>query len=262
LILPAAVMADTFTDDFESYTAGTFPSANWQDAGTVAPEGTPPNPSVTVGMTTNAFGQPTQALHLDDSWVGASSGVFRSVATASHYRLSMDVRTDRFAHDAQNDPSDWPWALMVAKYTDVIHPGAWNSLGLYGAGVSQEFKAYAIRADGFEEDIPLGLPLALGEWYRVQMDVDAEVGAIRNRVWDIDDNTLLLDATVTATGWLPTDGIFDAVTINQGERSATSSGDAWVDNVLIRAIPEPSATTAVLLGSLLLVGLRRRFSRL
>ena len=212
----AAAAANTFTDDFESYAAGSFPSANWSDASGVAPYGTlpPPNPSCTVGVTTDAFGQPTQALHLDASWIGAASGIYRAVPTAQQYSLSMDLRTDTFAQGAQSDPSDWPWMLGVSKYDANLQPGGWNSLQIYGTDLDHDFRAYAINASAGEQDLPLGLAEEAGVWYRVQIDVDAQAGSIRNRVWSIATGTLLVDATVTASGWLPADGVFDSVTIN------------------------------------------------
>jgi hypothetical protein len=260
LAVGGTAAADTFFDDFESYAVGSFPSANWLDTGAIAPDGVlpPPNPSCTVGVTTDAFGQPTQALHLDASWVGAVSGIYRAVATMPQYTLSMDIRTDVFAQGAQSDPTDWPWMLGVSKYDANLQPGGWNSLMIYGTDLSQDFRAYAINASGSEEDLPLGLPEGAGVWYRVQIDVDAQSGAIRNRVWDSATSLLLVDTTVTASGWQPTDGLFDSVTINQGELSATTSADAWVDNVSIIAVPEPGSLTAAALGGAMLVGRRRR----
>src|SRR5262245_25633919 len=87
----AAALAGTFSDDFEPYAVGSFPAANWTDTGQVSPFGVqpPPNPSCTVGLTTDAFGQPTQALHLDGSWVGSASGIYRTVQSVSQYSLSM-----------------------------------------------------------------------------------------------------------------------------------------------------------------------------
>jgi hypothetical protein len=262
LVASATARADLFADNFESYAAGTFPTPNWVDTATVAPFSTvaPPNPSCAVGLTTDAFGMPTQALHLDGSWVGAASGVYRAVSPGTQYSLSMDVRTDAFATDAQSDPSDWPWMLGVSKYSAAEQPGGWNSLMMYGTDLSHDFRAYAIRADASEEDFPLGLSIVAGVWYRVQIDVDSSIGVIRNRVWDSATSALLLDTTLTASTWLPADGMFDSVTINQGELSALTSADAWVDNVSISVIPEPSTMLAATLAVLLIPAMRRRLA--
>jgi hypothetical protein len=262
LVSSTATAADLFTDNFESYGAGTFPAANWFDTGTIAPIGlvAPPNPSCTVGVTTDAFGLPTQALHLDASWVGAASGIYRAVSSGTQYSLSMDVRTDAFATGSSYDPTDWPWMLGVSKYSATVHPGGWNSLMIYGTDLSQDFRAYAIKADATEEDLPLGLPMLAGVWYRAQIDVDSSIGSIRNRVWDSATSTLLLDSTVFASNWLPGDGMFDSVTINQGELSAMTSADAWVDNVSITVVPEPSTMLAGTLAALFMTAMRRRLS--
>jgi hypothetical protein len=250
LAVCGSATADIFNDNFESYAVGSFPSANWLDTGAVSPIGgqPPPNPSCTVGITTDAFGQLTQALHLDASWVGAVSGIYRAVPTVQQYTLSMDVRTDVFAQGAQYNPTDWPWMLGASKYDPNRQPGGWNSLMIYGADLSQDFRAYAIDASANEEDLPLGLGEQAGGWYRVQIDVDAQAGSIRNRVWQSANSTLLLDTTVTASGWQPTDGLFDSVTINQGELTALTSADAWIDNVSITTVPEPGALTLLALG--------------
>src|SRR5262249_51873258 len=150
---------------------GSFPAANWIDTGQIAPYGAlpPPNPSCTVGLTTDAFGQPTQALHLDGSWVGSASGIYRAVQTVSQYSLSMDVRTDLFATGATDNPSDWPWMMGVSRYDAGEQAGGWHSLQMYGTDMSQDFRAYGISDQG-EEDFPLGLSILPGVWYRVQLD--------------------------------------------------------------------------------------------
>lgn len=252
--LAAPAGAGTYADDFEAYAPGAFPAANWIDTGTVAPFGTlpPPNPSCTVGVTNDAFGQPTRALHLDGSWVGSASGIYRSVTPGAAYTLSMDVRTDAFADGATDNPSDWPWMIGLSRYDAAEQAGGWHSLQMYGTDMSHDFRAYAIN-DAGQEDFPLGATIAAGVWYRVQLDIDANAGSIHSRIWNIATSTLLLDATVNATGWLPSDNVFDTVTINQGELSATTSADVWVDNVSIVRVPEPAAV-----GLLVGLGLLRR----
>lgn len=259
LLFPATAAAGTFGDTFESYAAGTFPAANWQDTGQVSPFGNlpPPNPSCVVGTTADAFGQPTQALHLDGSWVGSASGIYRAVETLPFYSLGMDVRTDVFGGGATDNPSDWPWMLGVSKYYGGEQAGGWGSLMMYGTNMSQDFRGYSIGSPG-QEDFPLGLTILPGAWYRVQIDVDAAAGSIRNRVWNLAGGNLLADATVLAGGWTPADGLFDVVTINQGELSGTGSSDVWVDNVSITATPEPAALTALGFGGLFLRRARRR----
>lgn len=252
---PTAARADLFTDNFESYAAGTFPSANWTDTGPIAPYSNsntpPPTPSCVVGQTADAFGQTTRALHLSGSWVGAASGVYRPVAHTAQYSVSMDVRTDEFASGATDNPSDWPWMMGVSRYDAAVQAGGWNSLQMYGTDLARDFRAYGIN-DAGQQDFELGLPILAGVWYRVQIDVDADGGSIRNRIWDIAGGALLADTTTSVAGWLPTDNVFDVVTINQGELSALTSADVWVDNVSINAIPEPGSIALGLLGGLLL----------
>ncbi|MDX2199531.1 MAG: PEP-CTERM sorting domain-containing protein [Phycisphaerae bacterium] len=256
LSLSAFATAGGIVDNFESYAAGTFPAANWQDTGPISPTSLvpPPNPSCTVGTTLDAFGNPTQALHLDPSWVGSASGIYRAVPSDAAYSLRMDVRTDQFATGATGNASDWPWMMGVSRFDANTQAGGWNSLQMYGTDLSQDFRAYAIHSGG-ADDFPLGVLMQSGVWYSVQIDVDATTGTIRNRIWNTASNALLADATVTASAWTAADGVFDVVTINQGEISATGSADTWIDNVVVRVVPEPAALALLMLAG---IALRRR----
>lgn len=258
LTAATAAFGGTFSDDFESYGAGTFPTANWQDTGPISPSSLqpPPNPSCSVELTTDTFGQQTRALHLDASWVGSASGIYRALPAVQRYVLRMDVRTDRFGAGATDDPSDWPWMMGVSRFDASEQAGGWHSLQMYGTNLSQDFRAYAIHDQG-ADDFPLGLSMLPGKWYTVQIDVDATTGAIRTNIWDTQSSVLLADALVMASAWSTADSVFDAVTINQGELSATSSSDTWVDNVSILAVPEPVSLTMLIVG-VALAGRRSR----
>lgn len=252
LAAPAALQAAPIVDDFESYAVGAFPSAKWQDTGSNSPNGTlpPPAPSCTVGDTLDAFGQPTRALHLDNSWVGSASGIYCSVPSVSNYTVSMDVRTDAFGAGATDNASDWPWMMGVSRFDAGNQAGGWHSLQMYGTDMSHDFRAYAI-ADADYQDFPLGVAMQTAVWYRVQIDVDAISGSIRSRIWDAATSTQLADSTVQMPGWTAADSVFDVVTINQGELSAATSADVWVDNVTV-GTPEPSSVAMLAIGGLLL----------
>ncbi|MBV6457453.1 MAG: hypothetical protein HONBIEJF_00562 [Fimbriimonadaceae bacterium] len=251
----AALSAHAIIDDFETYLAGTFPSANWEDASLIAPvNGPPPNPSCVVDKTTDAFGNGTLALHLDSTWVGASSGVWRKESIAAVTELTFDFRIDSFGSGATGDVTDWAFDAMIGKARDDIHVGAWNSMQIYASNMSQDFRGYTIDSGQFEDDLPYGLKLETKKWYHVRATFDKTIGSIRSEVWDIAANALLLDATVQDAGWTLADGDFNAVSFNQGELSALESADAWIDN--INVVPEP-ATLAVL-GCALAALVRRR----
>lgn len=252
LTLSTGTLADVFTDNFESVAPGTFPSGNWSDTGPISPYSqfsAPPSPSCTVGVTTDAFGQPTRALHLDGSWTGSASGIYRSIAPATQFTVAMDVRTDTFGAGATDNPSDWPWMMGVSQYDANTQAGGWRSLQMYGTDLSQDFRGYAIYDQG-QADFPLGVVEQAGVWYHIQIDLDADQGIIRNRIWNATTSALLADTTVNAAGWLPSDNVFDCVTINQGELSALTSSDAWVDNVTIGLTPEPASLLMLAVGGM------------
>src|SRR5947209_17825812 len=83
------------SDNFESDTAGTFPTG-WLDIGAVNPDPpNPPLPSALVVNTTDAFGNPTKALSLVDA-IAQSQGIYRVVPLSSVYTSKVDVRIDRY----------------------------------------------------------------------------------------------------------------------------------------------------------------------
>ena len=68
----SSVRGDTLEEDFESYEPGTFPAPTWIDVGSLDPTPpNPPDPSVTVEVTTAPSGEGTQAL-ATSGWIGAS----------------------------------------------------------------------------------------------------------------------------------------------------------------------------------------------
>jgi hypothetical protein len=92
-------------------------------------------------------------------------------------------------------------------------------------------------------DVDLGVPAAVGTWYRVAFDLNALTGGYRARVTDVATGTLLVDRVDAFAGWLSGSGPFDAVGFFDGEGGVgvTRSNLAVVDNINVRATPEPAS---------------------
>ena len=110
--------------------------------------------------------------------------------------------------------------------------------------------------------LDLGVPVTLGTWYGVQLDLDAVAATVHSRITDAATGATLLDSVTSLLPfgpWNPAvDGVFDIEGFFAGEVTAkTTPNLAVVDNIDAR-IPEPA--TMLLLGSALAVGavVRRR----
>jgi hypothetical protein len=250
-LLGAASMARAtgVADDFESYAVGTFPSSQWSDAGAFMP--IPPVaslPSATVVSTTDAFGNPTQALAVTDQ-VAAVSGIYQAVPLSSQYSLAADMRVDRYSNNPDTVTTDWAMQLTFAQLTRTFYntPQA----GIFASSLTQGWRVFLIDStDTVFADIDLGVAATTGTWYRVGFDLDAGTGAYRVRITDIATSTLLTDTSGVFAGWTADSGRFDAVSFFDGEGSptATIGNLALVDNINVEATPVPEPSSALLLA--------------
>lgn len=258
-------------EDFESNMVGSFP-VGWSDVANVDPASTTPKPSAVVVSTTNAFGNPTRALATLPGFA-PSQGIYRSIAPSNSYSMSVDVRVDRFSDfDSNADPVacgcppgavvfDWPMQVGFSQLQGTLDPAKVPTVGLFVGAVSQSWRLFTGTANTFGEP-DLGVPVVLGTWYGLQLDLDALAGTLHSRITDVATGSTLLD-TVTSLSqfgaWDPAvDGQFNIESFLGGELSATTtSGLAVVDNINV-PIPEPAAV--MLLASALAFGaaVRRR----
>ena len=245
--LAAPARSASFTDDFESYAPGSFPSPTWSDVRLLAIPYAPV-PSAQVVATTDAQGNPTQALQTLDA-VSASQGIYTAIAPASEHDLSGDLRVDRYgalgAGAAPN--SDWPVQLGLSQ----ILPGSdvccfpTPQVGIYASTQTEGWRLYSIDSAGNASDIDLGATAVAGTWYRVDLDVDALTGAVASRVFDIASGVLVVDRIDVIPGWTATD--FDAIAFFDGELSG-AAGLGSLDNVSYSAVPEPGTLVCLSLG--------------
>ncbi len=259
VVVPAN--ATTVFDDFESYALGAFPSPTWSDVAGVDPiPPITPIPSATVVSTTDAFGNSTQAVAFVDA-LGAAGGIYRSVPVSTNYSFGVDIRVDEFAQNAQNSASDW--AAQMGFVQNGTNFSSAPQVGIYASSLTQDWRLFAIGGTTLGVDLPLGIPVNLGQWYRVDIDFNALSGLTHSIIRDILTGTVLVDRfDVLSDGvddWT-TDGVpLDAISIFDGELTGTTPNRAVFDNLGTAATPEP--TSLLLLASgLLAFSLARRKS--
>jgi hypothetical protein len=249
--LAAPARSASVSDNFEGYAPGSFPSPTWSDVRNVAIPNAPV-PSAQVVVTTDAFGNTTQALQTLDA-LSPSQGIYTSIAPASEHDLAGDLRVDRYGTlgPSASPSSDWPAMLGLSQ----ILPGSdvccfpTPQLGIYASTQTQGWRLYAIDAAGNATDIDLGAAAAAGTWYRVDLDVDELSGSVTSHVVDIASGVSVIDRTDVIPGWTATD--FDAIAFFDGELSQPDvAGLGSLDNVSYSAVPEPGTLALVSLGLL------------
>lgn len=250
-------------DDFESYILGAFPSPTWSDVGAVDPVAPiTPIPSATVVSTTDAFGNSTQAVAFVDA-LGAAGGIYRSVPVSTNYSFGVDIRVDEFAANAQSPASDW--AAQMGFVQNVSSFSFAPQVGIYASSLTQDWRLFAIGGTTLGVDLTLGIPVNLGQWYRVDIDFNALSGLTHSIIRDILTGTVLVDRfDVLSDGvddWT-TDGVpLDAISIFDGELTGTTPNLAVFDNLGTAATAPEPASLLLLASGLLVVSLARRKSR-
>jgi hypothetical protein len=249
--LAAPARSAPFSDDFESYAPGSFPSPTWFDVRSVAlPHA--PLPSAQVVATTDAFGNPTQALQTLDA-VSPSQGILTPIASADEHALAGDLRVDRYGAlgPGASPNSDWPVQLGLSQvlFGSDVCCFPTPQVGIYASTQTQGWRLYSIDSAGKATDIDLDGSAVAGTWYRVDLDVDEQSGTVRSRVVDIATGVAVVDRTDAIPGWTATD--FDAIAFFDGELSGPSvAGLGSLDNVYYAAVPEPGTLALASLGLL------------
>jgi hypothetical protein len=228
---PAA--AGTGDDDFESYVTDTFPLPFWNDAG-LADRVTPlppPLPSATIVDTTGANGQSTKALSFGPA-VATPQGIIRSIPASSLYSAAADVRIDQYADNAMETVRTWPVTVGFSRFAPALNVAFMDNIGVYAATATQGWRLYAFSAS-YNLDIDLGAAAQIGQWYRIQVDIDVAARSVRAIIRNAQTSAILADVATPIPEADPDDLAFDLFTIVDGEleKTTTIPNLAVVDNV-------------------------------
>ena len=210
--------------------------------------------------TTDAFGNPTQAMAIRDEW-GSSRGIYAPTALGRFYSLAADLRVDRYATDSQFTTSDWAMQLTFAHNTGFTYDGT-PQAGTYATALTNGWRLFLIGEGGQTADLDLSLAADVGIWYRVSLEADAMTGMFHTQIFDVALGTQLLDDTQTLAGWTLDEAQWDSIAFFGGDLSGTTPSQAVVDNIGISSsggIPEPATALLAAVAGLGLLRSRRRW---
>jgi hypothetical protein len=259
---------ETFQQDsIGTFTESSFPTG-WLDVAQVTGESTAPQPSAVVIETTDAFGQPTNALATLPN-VALSQGIYRPIEPSDFYMTRADVRVDQFsdfdtavAVEDPNNPGfllcgcpvgfesalDWPMGVTFAFLDGSIDPADAPAAGLIASAETHTWHLFAGTAN-VVANIDLGVQVEEGKWYSVETDFNASNGALHGEVIDATTGLTLVDKLVFVSDpkyafaggtYDPSvDGLFNTEAYNDGEVSLSHTSDptltrpglAVIDNI-------------------------------
>jgi hypothetical protein len=256
LLLVTPAFATGISDNFESYALGTFPSPPWSDVGDGQIQTLP---SAFVVATTDAFGNPTQALALRDE-VAPSRGIYAPVNISSAYSLTADVRVDRYSDHPDFPQSDWAMELGFVQLGGDF-AGAISS-GIYASSLTGDWRIFVV-GQNTSFDIDLGQAADIGTWYTVHFDFDATTLTYHSVIIDTLTGNTLVDRFDNVAGLTDDDVKYDSIAFFGGEVSdnTTVADLAVVDNINITATPEPTTLLLLFSGLAGLFMLTRRRNR-
>ena len=257
MLLGTSAWADV-TDDFESYTIGESPAGIWQDASSFIDSPTNPGPTVSVIGTTDASGNATQAVQIQNG-IGTSGGIISHVGHSAVQRFETDLRLDQRGNGSN---PNWIAAAGFFQETEQTDFNWMPQAFVYATKNSNRFRLFVQNADGrggANRDFALGTNnWELDTWYRIGLEVNSETGVFEISIINKETGEVLIESSRTYAGWNSAFGQFDHITINDGEYGAnpgTIGNMATIDNVSY--VPAPS-TLGIAGFGMVIAGRRRR----
>jgi len=238
-----SVSGQVIDEDFEDETLGQFPACPWQDAVTLQQLFNPaPDPSVTVELTTDASGDPTQALSLVDA-IADDQGIFQPIHISAEYFVSADVRVDRFSDNSLGPASDWVMEIGVGHIVEGTSLCCVPQIGPYISSMTQGWRLFVAGAAGTNDDIDLEAPVLLDTWYHVEVSLTSATGQMHTVIKKIADDEVVVDRVDAVDGWTVEDARFDSAVFFDGEGSpdVTISNLAVIDNIVVQVVPFSNA---------------------
>jgi len=216
LSMCAGLAVGDTADNFEGYIVGGLPGGPWQDASAYIDEPTHTGNSISVIQTTDAFGNATQAVQIQDH-IGTSGGMMSRVETAASQRFEIDVRLDQRGNGSS---PNWMSAVGFFQETDQDDFN-WSPQAMVYASGNGRFRLFVQNNDGRgsgARDFGLGnAQWAMDTWVRISLEVDTLSGVFDVQITDIASGDVLADVSRTYAGWNPAFGQYDLVSANDGE---------------------------------------------
>ncbi len=254
----ASLASAGVTDSFEDYQVGESPGGIWQDASSFIDNPTNPGPTVSVISTTDAQGNATQAVQIQDG-LGTSGGIIGHVGRSSVQRFETDLRLDQ-----QGNGSNPNW-ISAAGFIQQTEQSDFNWMPqafVYATKNSNRFRLYVRNQDGQNgqaRDFGLGTSSwSFDTWYRITLEVDTETGEFDIKITNKETGQVLMDGTRIYSGRDSEFGSYDHISINDGEYGSnlgTIGNMATIDNVTY--VPAPGAVGVMAIGGLTLTRRRR-----
>lgn len=257
LMLAGASASAGVVDNFEGYQLGNAPAGIWQDASSFIDSPTNPGPTVSVISTSDAEGNATQAVQIQDG-LGTSGGIIGHVGLSNVQRFETDLRLDQRGNGSN---PNWISAAGFIQETDQTDFNWMPQAFVYATKNSNRFRLYVRNQDGQNgqaRDFGLGSrSWSLDTWYRITLEVDTETGVFDISITDKETGEVLMDGSRTYNGWDADFGHYDHISINDGEYGSnlgTVGNMATIDNVSY--VPAPGAMGFMTI--MCLAGTRRR----
>lgn len=250
LLCGVGVVHADIVDDFESYVPGGLPGGIWEDATSYIDAPTHTGNSVSVIDTTDAFGNATRAVQINDH-VGTSGGLISDVGYASTQHFEIDVRLDQRGNGSAPN-----WMSAVGFFQDTDQSDFnWSPQAVVYASGNGRFRLFVQNADGqggASRDFGLsGGVWSMDTWYRVSLEADTVNGIFDVMITDLETGNVIADVTRTYTGWNAAFGQYDLISVNDGEygnNPGTIGNMSTYDNA--RYVPAPSALGVLGLGAI------------
>lgn len=227
---PSSAVAQTqWTDSFETYAAGRFPSTNWSRSG---------NTTISVSNTVADDGGQSLLLYglVGQNWAALAH---RQYSPAPALRIDFSVRNGFETLTGVHQEYG-----AVALYTGPSWRNSGRGLILFG----MDGKVHAYGTSGGELSGPVLAPFTAGTWYDVSILYQT-----------------VSPSTIQLSYWLDGSyrGSFSYAAL-AAESSLSSlalvsgAGSAWFDKVSIAAVPEPGSAALIGLGGAWLLWRRAR----
>ena len=225
------------TDDFESYEVDAFPIPYWRDVRDISIPVNAPNPSAEIIETIAWDGSMTKAIQFKQG-VTTSCGIFREIDTCEVYRLSAEIRVDKWSNASQAFFAEWAVAIGIFSTRPGWDFNATPQITFVAQPFAENWVLYVLRDDAnstfnyYNLEFP-NSHVELNTWYHVELVLDDFAGTVFTKVTNTETGEVTHEALTSIPNWTPgSSGNFNHYGTWDGEygTDATIGNQATVDN--------------------------------